>query len=234
MAVMISSKPTEEQEQAVVAQWIRLHYPDVIFHSDFGAGAKLTASQAVRQSRLNGGFRAWPDLFIAQPIYEEVEQWKDIKGYENIYKISDHARVKRVDSSEEHFIKTQINQRNNYCYVYLSKGGKVKGYRIHRLVAEHFIDKPIGKNHVNHIDGDKTNNMYSNLEWTTPSSNQIHRYRVLGKKGGGRPNIRIKCVETGAIYESIAEAIKRTGIKHIPSVIRGERQTAGGYKWQKL
>lgn len=71
MAVMRSSKPTEEQEQAVVAQWIRLHYPDVIFHSDFGAGAKLTASQAVRQSRLNGGFRAWPDLCIAQPVFDE-------------------------------------------------------------------------------------------------------------------------------------------------------------------
>jgi hypothetical protein len=224
----------ESDLQIMVADYLRLQYPDVLFHSDFGSGIKLTIGQAAKQKRQNGGRRSWPDMFIAEPIYEEVEQWKDIKGYENIYKISDHARVKRVNNSEEHFIKTQINQRNNYCYVHLSKGGKVKAYRIHRLVAEHFIDKPIGKNHVNHIDGDKTNNMYSNLEWTTPSSNQIHRYRVLGKEGGGRPNIRIKCVETGAIYKSIAEAARRTGIKHIPSVIRGERQTAGGYRWQKL
>lgn len=56
---------SEEALQRQVADYLRIQYPDVIFHSDFGSGAKLTMSQAARQKRLNGGRRAWPDLFIA-------------------------------------------------------------------------------------------------------------------------------------------------------------------------
>lgn len=59
---------TESQIQEMVADYLRLHLPDLLFHSDFGSGVKLTMGQAVRQKRLNGGRRAWPDLFIAQPI----------------------------------------------------------------------------------------------------------------------------------------------------------------------
>ena len=58
----------EEVLQQQVADYLRLQYPDVIFHSDFGSGTKLTMGQAVRQKRLNGGKRAWPDMFIAEPI----------------------------------------------------------------------------------------------------------------------------------------------------------------------
>ena len=53
--------------QQQVADYLRLQYPDVIFHSDFGSGVKLTMGQAVRQKRLNGGQRAYPDMFIAEP-----------------------------------------------------------------------------------------------------------------------------------------------------------------------
>lgn len=56
----------EIELQAQVADYLRLRYPDVLFHSDFGSGIKLTMSQAVRQKRLNGGRRAWPDIFIAK------------------------------------------------------------------------------------------------------------------------------------------------------------------------
>ncbi len=56
---------TEADLQAQVADYLCLQYPDVIFHSDFGSGVKLTPSQAVRQKRQNGGRRAWPDIVIA-------------------------------------------------------------------------------------------------------------------------------------------------------------------------
>jgi hypothetical protein len=56
---------TELELQAQVADYIRLQYPSVIFHSDFGSGIKLTMGQAIRQKRLNGGRRSWPDMFIA-------------------------------------------------------------------------------------------------------------------------------------------------------------------------
>lgn len=69
---------TESQIQEMVADYLRFRHPDVLFHSDFGSGVKLTMGQAVRQKRLNGGRRAWPDLFIAQPKFIHVNhgQWQ--------------------------------------------------------------------------------------------------------------------------------------------------------------
>ena len=63
---------TELELQAQVADYIRLRYPSVIFHSDFGSGIKLTMGQAVKQKRLQGGRRAWPDLFIAEPRRNKI------------------------------------------------------------------------------------------------------------------------------------------------------------------
>lgn len=59
------SSATEADLQIQVADYLRLQYPDVLFHSDFGSGVKLTLGQAVRQKRQNGGRRAWPDMFIS-------------------------------------------------------------------------------------------------------------------------------------------------------------------------
>lgn len=59
---------TELDIQMMVADYIRLRYPDVIFHSDFGSGVRLTMGQAIKQKRLNGGRRSYPDMFIAEPV----------------------------------------------------------------------------------------------------------------------------------------------------------------------
>lgn len=56
----------ESDLQVMVADYLRLRYPDVLFHSDFGSGVKLTVGQAMKQKRQNGGRRAWPDMFIAE------------------------------------------------------------------------------------------------------------------------------------------------------------------------
>lgn len=63
----------EEVIQQQVADYMRLQYPDVLFHSDFGSGVKLTMGQAVKQKRLNGGRRAWPDMFIAEPAQRCID-----------------------------------------------------------------------------------------------------------------------------------------------------------------
>ena len=68
---------TELELQAQVADYIRLQYPTVIFHSDFGSGIKLTMGQAIKQKRLNGGRRAWPDMFIAEPMARKIDLSKD-------------------------------------------------------------------------------------------------------------------------------------------------------------
>ena len=57
----------ESDIQVMVADYLRLQYPKVLFHSDFGSGIKLTMGQAAKQKRQNGGRRAWPDMFIAEP-----------------------------------------------------------------------------------------------------------------------------------------------------------------------
>lgn len=59
---------TEAILQQQIADYLKLQYPDVVFHSDFGSGTKLTMGQAVRQKRQNGGRRAWPDMFVAKPF----------------------------------------------------------------------------------------------------------------------------------------------------------------------
>lgn len=57
----------ESDLQVQVADYLRLRYPKVLFHSDFGSGIKLTQGQAMKQKRQNGGRRGWPDMFIAEP-----------------------------------------------------------------------------------------------------------------------------------------------------------------------
>ena len=64
---------TELEIQAQVADYLRLRYPSVLFHSDFGSGIKLTMGQAIKQKRLNGGRRSWPDMFIAEPKVDLID-----------------------------------------------------------------------------------------------------------------------------------------------------------------
>ena len=59
---------SEAELQKQVAIYIRMQYPDVIFHSDFGSGVKLSPWQARMQKMQNGGRRAWPDMMIAEPM----------------------------------------------------------------------------------------------------------------------------------------------------------------------
>jgi len=60
--------PSESEIQAQIAEFIKMRYPEVVFHSDFGSGTRLRPYQAKMQKIQNGGRRAWPDLFIAEPV----------------------------------------------------------------------------------------------------------------------------------------------------------------------
>lgn len=117
---------------------------------------------------------------------------------------------------------------------------------VHRLVAEAFIPNPLDKPEVNHKDGDKTNNVYTNLEWVTESENSLHAYATglrtpnrgqLGKVNEqcvhSRPVIRMDM--QGVFLErfpSMAEA-KRQGYSqgNISSVIAGKRASHKGCLW---
>lgn len=111
----------------------------------------------------------------------DKEIWKDIVDYEGLYQVSNLGRIKtlsknkvtpdgRVGKTKEKIM--QINHNNwGYCTIALSKKGKKKRFRIHRLVAEAFIDNPNNYKEINHIDCNKDNNKVENLEWCTRSYN---------------------------------------------------------------
>lgn len=104
------------------------------------------------------------------------EIWKDVKGYESHYWVSNCGRIK----SKRKVLKPMINHWG-YSKVALYKN-KRHYYFIHRLVANAFIDNPNPDeyNQINHIDGNKLNNCVDNLEWCNNSLNQIHA--ILNKK----------------------------------------------------
>lgn len=76
--------------------------------------------------------------------------WKDIKGYEGIYKASNLGEIKRLyKNGKEKILKLNLNQ-HGYLTVNLSKNRKMKFYRVNRLIAETFIENPDNKPYVNH------------------------------------------------------------------------------------
>ncbi len=113
-----------------------------------------------------------------------MEKWKQIKGYEGLYEISNHGRVRSMDRVVTYSNGNKVNYKgkirkascSEYRLIALSKKGKVKMFKISRLVANHFIPKKVGKNIVNHMDGNKYNDHFLNLEWCTYSENTLHAF----------------------------------------------------------
>lgn len=91
---------TESELQVAVADYIRLRYPNVLFHSDFGSGIKLTKGQAIKQKRQNGGRRGWPDMFIAEPRPRPKYMDDEQPYYGLMIELKkDGTRIKKKDGS---------------------------------------------------------------------------------------------------------------------------------------
>lgn len=177
---------------------------------------------------------------LALPYYEEV--WRDIKGYEGLYQVSNFGRVKSLERFVKYWRggmllrKSQTIKLNydsdGYCIVGLSKDGTTLTKKVHRLVAmtfpdlvdwtEEAKDKPFDEIVVNHKDENKVNNWVNNLEWCTVKYNNIYGNR-LNNVSKHRINNPLICkpvkqytldMEFIAEYPSAAEAERQTGIKH--------------------
>lgn len=162
-----------------------------------------------------------------------LEEWRDIAGYEGSYQVSNLGRVRslayRRTGATEILSQKKIN--SGYLVVTLCKT-KTKIMLVHRLVAEAFIKNPRQKEQVNHIDGNKTNNAVSNLEWSTRRENQLHAHYVTKVK----KNTPVRCIETGESFPSVREASRETGtnVSAISIAIHNPKRVASGKHWEKV
>lgn len=155
------------------------------------------------------------------------EMWKEIKGYEGLYWVSDQGHVK---NKYGHILKPEYSNKGYAC-VQLRKGDKTKKHRIHRLVAVTFIPNPLHLPEVNHIDENKMNNRASNLEWCSHIQNMKS---YIEKHPDINHNQRaIYCFDLDEIFKSASDAAVHTGIcrTSILKVCRGQLTQAGGKLW---
>lgn len=180
-----------------------------------------------------------------------AERWKDVKGYEGLYQVSNFGRVKSLDRCitskngrkrifKEKVLKSVLNKNTGYLYVTLCKDIKQKQYMIHRLVAEAF--KPNLHNYptVDHINRIRTDSKTYNLRWAPwelQAKNSDRSNRESQIKSISKP-VQQYTLDSQFVseYPSVLEAQRQTGICHV-SIIQccknqKYRHTAGGYIWK--
>lgn len=184
--------------------------------------------------------------------------WKDILGYEGLYQVSSCGEVRSLDT-----IVTQISRHGTpmqrvyygkvlkqrtgkagYNYIILSKEGLQKTHKVHRLVALHFVESVTGCEVVNHIDGDKLNNHFSNLEWTTVTGNNRHAVNLglaaclrTGAKSNSAKYIYSMYDETGKFLKEFIglEEMLALGLNQssVWACCVGKQNTYKGYKFNR-
>lgn len=181
-------------------------------------------------------------------IFKEV--WKNIKGYEGLYQVSNLGRVrsfprKGTHSNNIHILSPGIDHKG-YLNVRLSKRCKGHSFRVHKLVAMAFIPNTHNKEQINHINGIKTDNRVTNLEWCTNLENMRHSWNIgLRSKDKtyhyGKDNVLSVAVEQYSLngkfirkWYCIKDIERALGFdnRNICACCRGKRPTAYGYKWR--
>ena len=174
------------------------------------------------------------------------EIWKDIENYEGLYQISNKGNVRSLNRyvlnchGKQKLIKGKVlklEDVHGYLRAELSKDGKRRMFRVHRLVAKAFIPNPHNLPEVNHKDENKKNDHEENLEWCTCQQNQNHgTHNERSAKSKGH-SVQALDKNGNVIMEfwSISEASRRTGLRIdcISGCINGRYKTSGGYIWRR-
>lgn len=180
------------------------------------------------------------------------EEFRDIKGCEGIYQVSNYGRVKSLERiiyggnkynnnkktrvQEEKILKLQYD-KDNYLRIGLYKNNKKPYISVHRLVAEAFIPNPNSYPCVNHKDENKQNNLYFNLEWCTVAYNNNYGSRPTILKNKGKRVVQ-KTLEGEIINEfiNVKNASELTGTCRSSIICCCNKKphfiSAGGYKWE--
>ena len=156
---------------------------------------------------------------------------KDIVGYEGLYAASTCGRIWSYKSQK--FLSPGYTKRG-YAYVCLYKDGVRKTTRVHRLVAEAFLPNPDNLTDVAHLDDCPSHNWLSNLAWKTHIDNMdTDSFRNKTKT---KNFSRVRCVETGEIFKSCAQAAAAVGVvrQSINACLLGHQNTSGGYHWERV
>ncbi len=106
-----------------------------------------------------------------------MEEWRTVPGTDGYLEVSNEGRVRSLLRGKPNILKA-TEDTNGYLRLRMTIHRKRYSFKVHRLVAQAFIDNPNNLPQVNHIDGDKKNNRVNNLEWVTNQENVIHSFAL--------------------------------------------------------
>ena len=170
----------------------------------------------------------------------EVEKWVDIDDYKGNYQVSNWGRFRSLDRelTRKGVLLKPSSHSNGYLFLRLSKKGKASYFSCHRLVGKYFVDGYKEELDINHKDGNKTNNYYKNLEWSTRAANINHAFKT-GLINRSSISVPVRCINLKTKdqmhFKSIREAERNGFIQSsISACINGKQKTHKGFKWYRI